>query len=325
MSGYLAKLQTGLEVAYGTAAALDRAHEFVSEGLELSIGEAESKGIRSGDYAPRDSRTRHTTRTVSGDIDLEVETKGFGRWFKMLTGDSSIAQIGATTAYKQTHIPGATLPSATVQVSKPLDDGTASYFTYLGCVVTAAKFSISPQEIMGVALSLDGRNQSKIIAGGAATYPSANEVFDYAQGVITADAVPLGYVTSADFSITNALKTDRHFLGGAGLKNKPVRNGDIEVAGTLNIDWSAEADALHELWLANTAMEIVWDFTGAAIVGGGGAEYQLTITLPAVRLQGKDPTVGGKDLISLGLPFRARKDESSALYTIEYTSNDAAI
>lgn len=326
MSGLDAKIMTGIETTYGTAATLDRAHEFVDESLELTINEGASESIRAGALGTRGSRYRHTTRTVGGSVNLEAETKGFGRWLKLLSGSTAEpVQQGATTAYLQTHTPQTALPSASVQVLRPKDNGVNKVFTYLGCKVLSWRFTIDQQGILKLALDFDGRDVDTSVVDGAVAYGAGIELLDYSQGTVKVDGVAIGNILSGDFGGANPLKTDRYHLGGAGLKSESRRSGDYPSAdGTLQMDWSGDADTLRDLWVAKTPLELIFEFEGSVIE----STYHnfLRATFPEVYLAGKDPTASGKDLLSLGIPWKSfLGDAGNPLYTLEYQSTDLAV
>jgi hypothetical protein len=86
MSGLDAQLGFAEETAFGTIVAPTRFAEFNSEGITASYARVESNGLRPGRRYRSDSRFTTYIEGASGDIELEVGSKGFGLLLKHMLG-----------------------------------------------------------------------------------------------------------------------------------------------------------------------------------------------------------------------------------------------
>src|SRR5258708_16890658 len=155
------------------------------------------------------------------------------------------------TDYKQVHTNGSKAGfSFTSQVGRPQISGvTVQPFTYTGCKVTDWEFSCNDNQIAQLKVTMDGRNESTAIALAAASYPTPNGLFSFADatnfkigGTATTSA---GETTVASgvavapagkpLLLTRPTPTKgyRRRLGNPGLKNEPVANPTPTIHGPL--------------------------------------------------------------------------------------------
>lgn len=322
-SGLASTLGTAVESTYGTPVVTDRWFQFISESLGRDQTTLQSQGI--GGSAARQLRRRGivSARMGSGDITMEVATKGFGRWFnQILGGTSTIVQQGATTAYLQTHQMGDLLgKSQTVQKGVPQTDGTMKKFTFHGGKVLTAEFSISVDQILQLAVGMDFEDVETTTAYAAPTYTTP-KLFHFMHGALTVGGSAVASVTNASVAVNNNLKTDRFYLGSAGLKKEPLDNDFPEVTGSLSAEFVDQA-TFYDRYTGDTAAALVLDFEGDVI--DGAYNEQLTITIPEVRFEGETPKVGGPEVVVQNVPFSGHYDGTNAGIKIEYMSSDTSI
>lgn len=321
-SGLNVQLGTAEETAYGTPVVVDRFQEIISESLERQQTTLQSNGLRGG---VRNLRRRGiiSARSGAGDINMEVATKGMGRWFKhMLGGTPTIAQQGVTTAYLQTHTLGALEGrSMTVQKGVPQTDGTVRPFTYHGCKVTGWEFSISVDQILQLRVSLDAEDEDTSTALAAASYTTP-KLFHFMQGSLTVGGTAVASVTGASVAGSNNLKTDRYYLGSAGLKKEPIDNDHPTISGSLDAEFVDRA-TFYDRFTGDTAAALVLDFQGDLIATG--YYEKLTITVPEVRFTGETPKVSGPAVVMQNIPFDGHYNGTNPGITIAYTSTDTVI
>jgi hypothetical protein len=321
-SGLNVQLMTAEEVTYGTPVTPDRAYEIVNESLERNHTTLQSNGLRAGNRSLR-RRGIVSARMGSGGITMEVATKGFGRWFKhILGGTSTIAQQGATPAYLQTHTLGALEgKSLTVQKGVPQTDGTVKPFTFHGCKVLSAGFSISVDAILQMALNLDAEDVDTSTALAAATYTTP-KLFHFMQGKLKVAGAEVASVLGAQVNVANTLKTDRFYLGSAGLKKQPIDNDFPAVSGSLSAEFVSQAD-FYDRYVSDAAASLILEFEGDVI---SGAEKELLrITVDEVRFTGETPKVGGPEVVVQNIPFDGHYDGTNPGVKIEYKSTDTVI
>src|SRR5690606_23700344 len=84
-SGLGAQLGIGEESSYNTPVVVSRFLEFNSEGLDADVGVIESRGLGSGRFLRADREKRYI-KSAGGQVELDVQTKGFGLVFKHCLG-----------------------------------------------------------------------------------------------------------------------------------------------------------------------------------------------------------------------------------------------
>lgn len=182
-SGISSQLVIGKETTVGTAVTPTRALEFNSESLSLSKNIVQGQGLRGGGLYARSQRRAYTTRSVAGDIELDVATNGMGLLFEQMMGSSTSAVIGATSAYQQVHTPGQiTGKSMTIQVGRPTTAGVVTPFTYNGCKVTGWELACEVGGILTLTLSIDGWSETTATGLVTPAYSATSQVFHFAQG-----------------------------------------------------------------------------------------------------------------------------------------------
>lgn len=329
MAGPAVGLNTAFGIAqestYGTPVVVSRFYEILSESLERRNRTLVSNGLR----AQTRNLRRGTRRVISGrdaggDVTMEVPTTTAGIWFKnILGGTPTVVQQGASAAYLHTYAMGS-LEGLSLTAQKSLRDagGTeVETFTYHGAKVTAAEFSISVDQILQMAVSLDCEDVDTSTAAAAASY-TANKLFHFAQGELRVDGSAVASVTGATARVENALKTDRYYIGSDGLKKEPTDNDFPTVGGSLTAEFLSPA-TFYDRFAADNGAALVLEFVGDNIAST--YDEMLRITVPDVRFTGGTPTVGGADVISQTVPYEGTSIGSTAGVTIEYQTTDTAV
>lgn len=340
-SGLSGSLGWSAESTYGTYVAPTKWAEFNSEGFKLNKKTIANEGLRGGARVGRVGRRVLTTKDASGDIDLDVSSRGFGLLLSHLLGTTTPAatQIAATSVYRQIHTIGTghETRSMTMQVGKPQSDGTVKPFTYLGCKFTEFELSCAIDQYLNLKASVDARNEITSQTLVAPTYVvTTEEMFHFGQvdveiGGTVSTATGLATVSGgADvtgctgFSLRHAvpLKTDRYFAGASSLKAMPIENGMREITGSLTAEFASQAQ-LYDAMAAETTVAIRIRFTGTTVVGTGVGAFE--ILLPACKLDSGSPNVDGPDVLSNEVAFTAYDDGTNAPLQILYESADATV
>lgn len=308
-------LATAEEVTYGTPVAMTRWYEFLSENLERRNNVITSNGIRCGGARNlrRGSRRVISSRDGGGDITMEVATTGFGRWFKHLLGGTPV--ITGSGPYTHTY-PLGDLSGKSMCIQKVLRDSTSAEieaFNFHGCKILSGEFSISVDQILQLAVSIDAEDVDTTTAGAAASYTNPT-LFNFMGGTLNVGGGAVAQVTDASIKVTNNLKTDRYYLGSAGLKAEPIDSDFPTVEGSLSAEFISPA-TFYDRFAADSAALMSLVFTSGT--------SSLTITIPEVRFTGGTPTVGGPDIVVADVPFEGQYDGTLAGITITYVTADA--
>lgn len=307
---------TGVESVFGTPVAMTRWFEVLSESLERRNNIITSNGIRCGTARTlrRGSRRVISSRDGGGDITMEVATTGFGRWFAHLLGGTPVITGGAPP-YTHTYALG-DLTGKSLTIQKVLRDTASTEieaFNFHGCKILSGEFSISVDQILQLAVSIDAEDVDTTTAGAAASYTNPT-LFNFMGGTLNVAGSPVASVTDASIKITNNLKTDRYYLGSAGLKAEPIDSDFPTVEGSLSAEFISSA-TFYDRFAADSAASMSLVFVSGT--------SSLTITVPEVRFTGGTPTVGGPDVVVVDVPFEGQYDGTLPGVTVTYVTPDA--
>lgn len=335
-SGLDAQIGFVAESAWGTPVTVTRFIEFNSESLEMTPTFLEPTGLRVGTKYKRVSRIRQSRKTVSGDVEFDLATKGMGLLLKhALASTVTTPTLVAGSAYKQIHTPGDFRGlGMTVQVGRPEPStGTVRPHTFAGCKITGWEFSISDGETPKLKLSFDGRSEATATALATPSYLTGTTVFDFSQATLklggTATTASGETTISGGVTVATVIKTlsvagkapmatERFGLGNAGLKNEPLENDTPMVTGTLGAEFNKTE--LYDLFANNTTTALQFDLTGAAI---GANNFLFSIILSAIKLKKAAPTVTGPDIVQMSTDFEVYSDETNPVIQIKIVSDES--
>ena len=329
-SGLSGQFGVGKETAYGTFAAPTKFYEFESGGAALDLIRVDGGGIAAGRATRLVSQSVIAGRGGSGTFQGSVPIVGFGLLLQQLFGATvTPAQQATTTAYLQTHTIQADLAgkSLTAQFGVPSTNGTVNPYTGLGGKITKGSFSCAKDDMLKAQLEFDFRDISEVEALAVATYPVGSAPFNFTQmtvkaGATVAGATAISGVTDFSLDIERKMKTDRRYANGSGLKDEPITNDFVGASGTIDADFVTKAD-LADRFAANTTTALVWEFTGAEIATP--YNYKLTFEIPAVKLTGTTPQVGGPDVASGPFPFTVYSNGTDPIVTCKYKTTDVTL
>lgn len=318
------QLGTAEESTYGTPVTVNRFYEVLpGESLDRNQTIIQSRGLRPGIRHALGSRRALVQRSGGGTIPMEIATTDFGRWFKhMLGGTPSIAQQAATAAYLQTFTPGALPTGLTIQKGVEQVDGTVKPFTFHGCKIPAWEISISRGGIAQLSVDIDAEDVDVATALATASYTTGLKVFHFAQATLKKDTVAIAGVSDANIRGTNALDTERFFLGTSGLKETPLETDFRTYSGSIKAEFRDLA-TFYNAFAADTSLQLDLVFTGDAIEGA--YDEELTITLHDVRFTGEAPKITGPEPGEQTISWEAFEQDDGDAIQITYQSTDTAI
>lgn len=326
------------EATVGTAVTVTKFVEFDKESLKFDAGFLEPTGLRVGRKFKRASRVVQSRKSVSGDIELAVATRGLGTLWKAALGSTATAVVVTGTAYRQIHTPvGMQGVGLTIQVGRPQpSSGTVLPFTFRGCKVSSWEFSLSENEVAKLKLSVDGWDESLVTALATASYTSAN-LFNFSQAVLklggTATTtsnlmtVASGVQTATivkDFSVKfeTPLASERYGIGNAGVKAEQLENDFPTITGKFGAEFAKTE--LYDPFKANTTMAMEFVMTGSQIAATGSFDT-LSIICPAIKIKSATPTVDGPDIVQMDVEWEAYDDETNAPIQVMIISADSTL
>lgn len=339
-SGLDAQFMFAPEVTWGTPVTPTKALEFNSEEVQLEPTWLKGAGVRPGVKFTRTGRVRQSRKTVTGEVELEVVTKGMGLIWKHMLGSAlaAPAQIAATTAYESHFVPGDYRGlGLTVQVGRPeAATGTVRPHTFAGCKVSEWEFALTDEDIPLLTLTVDGKSESTATALATPTYPTGSTIFGFDQATLLLGGTPStagGKTTIAggtavstiirEFTLTGEtpMANERFGIGNAGLKAEQLENDIPTITGELAAEFNKAE--FYDKFVAGQFFAMELKFVGSAI-GASGEFFTLDFILPAVQIKTAVPTVDGADIVMAELEFEAYSDEVNPVIQIKTISDESA-
>jgi hypothetical protein len=316
-------------------------YEFLSENFVYNPAWLDGMGLKAGQAYNRASRTVVSQSDVNGDLTMEFTSgeaanaiaDSMGFWIKYALGSTLVTPtVIVGTAFKQVHTNGSKAGQfLTVQVGRPQISGvTVQPFTYVGCKCTDFEFSCNDNQIAQLKLTFDGQTELTSVGLAAASYPSPNGLFSFANATVMTiggtASTSAGETTIAGGStlgsrvngvvITGStpMKVDRYGLGNAGLKGEPIENAIPTITGTLSTEFFSRTE-LYDVFKTAGTTPLQIDFTKFDAAGNdangaaaGANPYRLSWIFPAVKFKTSSVNVGGPDVIPLSVGFQAYDD-----------------
>ena len=317
------KMQLGTieEVAYGTPVVVDRFYEFLGgESLERQQTVIMSEGLTPGLKYQLGPRRVLVKQWGEGNIQMEVATTLFGRWFKWMLGDNATASANGTS-FTHDYAPG-DLAGNSLTIQKGVEGwglAAAQPFTFHGCKCTGWEFSIADEGFLMLSVDVDAEDVDTTTGLAVAVYPVIAGL-TFAGACILIDAVTVSGVSDITISGENALNVDRYFLCNSGLKEEPLENGFRTITGSLNAEFRSVTD-FYDAFEADTEVQIIANFVGAVI--DGTFTERLQITLDAVYFTGDTPQVSGPEPSVQNVTFEAFEEDDGDSIKLLYVTNDA--
>ena len=320
------------EVTYGTGVVVDRWMEFLDESLDYQREIKQGMGLRVGaGRIPRATRRVSPTKSGSGDLSLELYSKGMGTLLQHAMG-TSVSTLVSGTTYQQNHsLINGLLPSLTIQKGLVMSDGTVAPYTFAGCVVSEFEINVPFQGIATMKTKFDIRSVATATGYTAPTYASGGVLFHWGDAAVTIGGTVTAATTTAiatggtavtnirDFTlkVNNGIANDRFLMGAGGLKAKPVP-GIASATGTITVEYSDAV--MRDALLADTSLPIVLTITSTEALSTGFSTFQ--IYLAECRLDGVLPQANAGKLINTTYAFTVL-DNSVATNPVMITTRTA--
>lgn len=329
MGGILdSQVHMAVEATYGTYTVPTRSFEVTQDPASSRRMYLEAVGMRAGLQGPRTDRRRKINVGAEGTLSPVVLENGFGMLLRGISGVSTIAQQGATTAYLQTHSTTAHAPdvSYVVQVGRPPVEPTDAVqpYTYLGGAVTEASFSCEPGDgdagLLKCELSMDYATESQAQALAAGVYPVAQHPYGWDDMLVKIDGSAID-VRSANLTIPFERATERYHLRRNTAKKKPIRSGTPRPTGEMTADYELAANLYNHVKNGSTHT-LVYEWQ-SPLLAGVGHNFYFRITSKVQFINGS-PETQIDDLPEQPLEFVVLHDGTDPMIKFEYMSTDTA-
>lgn len=315
-------LGVGEESTWATAVTPTRFIPITEESLKAKVNFKSPAGILPGYHSTRSSAEVITSQSAEGGIKCEVPKNGFGLFLKYLMGTSSNTSLGSG-AYKQTHSIGTVTAGKGLTIQKFLGDvaGTeVEAFTYIGCRIPKAEFSIDVDGFLECSLDIDSKYENKAIAPTSPTFIDT-QPFHFAELNVKLDGSPVTapLIKGVSVAIERPVESDRRGAGAAGFKAEQFENGTPKVSGKIKTEFS-DMTTFYNKFVSGTAASFELVCVGTNI--GGSYDQTFSLTIPKIHYRGESPNIKGEGIVELEIPFEARWDGTNALAKIDYTTSD---
>lgn len=301
---------------------VDHFTEMNSESLKFNKNTAVGSGLRAGGKVQRSQRRVVTTTDASGDLDIDLPTRGLGLYLAHAMGTFPSPVTVSSGVYSYSFTLGDTsATSFSTQATVPQYGGALTTKTLTGCKIGSFELSVSAGEIAKAKFSIDAAGFTTATAPSTYAYPANGSVFHFAQGAITIDGSSVANIKDFSVSVDNSLKNDRYNLGALGLKSQQVINGFRAITGKITAEFTDTV--LLAKFLADTSASIVLTFTGDTI--SSTFKDTLRITIPAAKFDADTPNVDGPGVVDVGFSFTAFDNGTDEPMTVFYQTADSAL
>jgi hypothetical protein len=317
-TGLAAQFGIKAQADYDTPATVDRFYEFESESIDTDVGIIRVPQLGGGRFLRSDRRKAYI-RGAKGSVSMVVMNKGFGLLLEHCIGQNTIT--GGSANKTHTIIPeanGLQGKALTVQVGRPDSAGTVQPFTFQGCKVTDWELKCAVDDALRLSATFDAKTVVTGTALATLSLPATIEPFIFTEGALTINGSTT-FVKGASIKGSNGLFTDRRGL--TNTKKEPLAVGSAGITGSLECEFESLTN--YAAWVAGTVVaNLVLTFTSATIIPTTAAPYSLTITIPAIAYNGKNPAVGGPDVVMQPLEFEALNNGTDPVITVAIVTSD---
>jgi hypothetical protein len=328
------------ETTWGTGVTVDRFLEFTDESLDFNRKFYQGAGLRVGTRVARSSRRALVQDGATGDIGLEVPTRGLGALLELLLGVGASTLVPTTTGvYQQVFTPILQdfLPSATIQKGIPrLGANTVDAYTIRGAVASSFEFAMANSDVLKLKTSWIGKELDTTVAYASPSYPATSELFSFTGAKLTVGGTVVAPTSTAlasggtavadvsDFSISvdNKLDGNGFNMGGAGKLTRRPAVGLAEIKGKITAEYDAQAfvAAVRD----QASINLVATFEGTTAIETT-FKPTLQIVVPELRFEGELPKANSGDVITQSMDFTVLDGlvASSPLYIVTRTADTA--
>ena len=336
MSGSLTRFGIGKEVTYGTAVAVTKSYEIISEDFTGTYERIQAEAL-SGSYVDRADRFGVNRKGAAGSVTLEPLTRGFGDWLAFMLGSVSTGAVVETASYLHTGtVASLNGKNLTAQVLRADENDVLRPWTYEGGKVTNFEFSNSVDQTLRASIGMDFELESNpdapatVYAGTAlealATPVGAN-VFTWQEGTISVGGSAID-VSDVTIGVDNALNTDRYFIRAGQSKREPKQDGKREISWSFTTNYTDNTfwEKVSSATAAGTYAELRAKWVGLTMIPGTTTKYPtLEIVIPVARFDEGGPTVDGPSMLEQSFSGVGLYDGTTSPISILYTSQDVTV
>lgn len=313
----------------------NRFTSFMKEGMKLINPPVKSTGVGANRRVQSSTRWVRDRQGAAGDLQIEVESKGWGFWGKHLVGP--VATSGPTdSAY--THIfsmpvtlPGMLGTSFNFQGTVVPPAGTTSELvkTYIGCKVVSWQFDFAVGQLLTMTATIDAMDEAgaaaTVVAKATASYSTNPELLSFAGGTIQFGGTTWDVVRSGSIKCDMGYNADRRFVRANSLQREPAE----QTWRIVTIDLDGEFDSVisaYNKYASSVASQAIAQinlaFVGKILIGATTFP-SLTFNIPVARFDGDTPTTDGPVLPTQHVVAEAMFDGTNSPINATYVTLDS--
>jgi len=338
MSGSLTRFGIGKETTYGTAVAVTKSYEIMSEDFTGKYERTNAEAL-SGSYVMRSDRFGVNRKGAEGSVTFEPFTRDFGDWLAFMMGQVATTGPVETAAYTHTGtINNLTGKNLTVQVLRSDESGTLRPWTYEGGKVTNYEFSNTVDQTLRCTIGLDFELESNpdalagVYAGTAlAALPSSStgaNIFTWQEGTITVGGTAYD-IAEVTIGVDNALNTDRYFIRQGASKREPIQDGKREVTWSFTTTYADNTfwEKVSSATAAGSYAELRAKWVGLTAIPGTSTPIypSIEIVIPVARFDEGGPTVQGDGMLEQSFSGVGLYNGTNSPISIIYVAQDATV
>lgn len=309
-SGLSTQFGMKAEAVFGTPVTPDAFTYINNESIKAEVGKIESPFL--GNLVMRTNQVKTYVTGAQGDIEFPFFNKGMLKILRQCYGLVTSAQVGVTAEYTHTFTldtaAGKLGMSATVQIGRPATSGTVHPFTYEGGKVVAFSINLEANGLVTLATTWAFEDEKTATALATPSFVTNLEMFDWSDATVTLGGSTV-FVRSFSINHEWAFDLERRGLSQT-LRKEPIANGMLSVTGEMEGEFESLTN--YNSFVAGTQQALVFTVTGSTIPTAANP-YKLVNTCAKVELTGDTPNVGGPEILTQPLAFRALYDGTNPI------------
>lgn len=310
LTGNKARLQVGLEDAFGTLDTTTVEYAFLQESLKENR-EKKTEGVIVGCKGEPASVT--TKIAVEGNISVLARPDDIGILLGAALGEEANVTTVGTAGKKHTFTAIETTESNSLPSLTILVDRIADIFGYSGCKIDELKLSSAAGDFVKVEVTLMGQAETGSQSL-ASLSRSALKPFLFSGGSLAFGCTEVE-ITSVDFSLKNSLDNSlqTNTTGLYPYEPQPAER-QISISAELLFDDTSLAQ-YTAYYKTDTPFTLELSFTSEEEIETG-LNYSLDIIIPAVQITGSDFNISGKDVLKHKFDLKAIDTITLELITV---------
>jgi hypothetical protein len=292
------------ETTFGTRVVPNYFNDFITESIARVQNNRVSAGLRKGQRVQRSELQSQANKGANGGVQFDLAFEGSAKWLKHLFGKDPVITQPAVgpdpTVYEMVFTLGdGAGKSFTTQVGRPGTAGAVKAFDYTGCKIADGTIAtgIDAYTTLDVTVDAQAEDDTQTLVA-SPTYPASQTLLHDGYLSILVNGTAF-LPKSSSLKIDRQLALDRFFQRASTLKKEQLVNALAALTGDLMGEF--EDLTTFNLFKAGTIVPIVFDWVGPII--SHAYAKQLTITLPACRLDGPKPVTKGPGILDADTPF----------------------